>query len=61
MVLALNTINSDHNGAGYETSEREVLCQYIDDTLEEADIDVETLTARHGLSRYAITNRWRRW
>jgi hypothetical protein len=61
VVLALNAINDDHNGAAYETGEREALCQYIDDALEEAGIDVEALTARHGLSRYAITNQWRRW
>lgn len=61
VILGLNTVNDDHGGAGYETGEREALCQYIDDALEEAGIDVEALTARHGLSRYAITNRWRRW
>jgi hypothetical protein len=61
VVLALNMINDDHSGAAYETGEREVLCTYIDQTLGEAGIDVEALTARHGLSRYAITDRWRRW
>lgn len=61
VVLALNMINDDHKGAAYETSEREVLCTYIDQTLGEAGIDVQALTARHGLSRYAITDRWRRW
>jgi hypothetical protein len=61
VVLSLNTINDDHNGAGYETSEREMLCLYIDEVLAETGIDVEALTARHGLPRYAITDRWRRW
>jgi len=60
-VLSLNMINDDHSGAGYETSEREMLCLYIDEVLTEAGIDVEALTARHGLSRYAITDRWRQW
>lgn len=61
VVLSLNAINDDHNGSGYETSEREMLCHYIDETLTEAGIDVEALTTRHGLSRYAITDRWRQW
>ena len=40
---------------GYETGEREQLCLYIDQALAEAGVDVEALTARHGLSRYART------
>jgi len=61
VVLALNTINDDHGGAAYETGEREQLCRYIDDTIEESDVDVVALTARHGLSRWALTDQWRRW
>ena len=61
VVLSLNTINNDHNGAAYETGEREQLCQYIDDTLTEAGIDLEALTSRCGISRYAITDQWRKW
>jgi hypothetical protein len=61
VVLALNAINDDHHGAAYETGEREVLCTYIDGTLADAGVDVAALAARHGLSRYEITDRWRRW
>lgn len=61
LVLTLNVINDDHKGAAYETDEREALCKYIDQMLDEAGVDVEALAARHGLSRYAITDRWRRW
>jgi hypothetical protein len=61
LVLALNTINDDYGGAAYETGEREELCQYIDETIEESGVDVAALTARHGLSRWALTDRWRRW
>jgi hypothetical protein len=61
VIVVLNTVNDTHDGAGYETAEREALCDYVDGTLEEAGIDVEALAARHGLSRYAITDRWRRW
>ncbi len=33
VVLALNAVNDEHNGAGYET------CKYIDQTLTKASID----------------------
>jgi hypothetical protein len=29
--------------------------------LTEAGIDVEALTSRRGISRYAITDQWRKW
>lgn len=61
VVLALNAVNDAHGGSAYETGEREALCLYIDGTLGDAGIDVAALAARHGLSRYAITDRWRRW
>jgi hypothetical protein len=61
VILALNTVNAERDGTGYETGEREALCLCIDGALEEAGVDVAALAARHGLSRYAITDRWRRW
>ncbi|WP_330348978.1 hypothetical protein [Streptomyces sp. NBC_00582] len=61
VVLALNGINEDHDGAGYETEEREELCLYIDQTLAEHGIDVLTLAARRGISRTEITDDWRDW
>ena len=61
VVLALNDVNRSYNGAAYETSEREALCLFIDQSLEEVGIDVTALTSRYGLSRYEITDRWRRW
>ena len=60
-LCSLNAINDDHNGPGYETSERGMLCHYIDEIRTAAGIDVEALATRHGLSRYAITDRWRQW
>ncbi|MGW6900536.1 hypothetical protein ACWGF2_28590 [Streptomyces sp. NPDC054919] len=59
VVLDLNAINDQHDGAGYETGEREELCQYIDQALTDRGIDVPALTARHGLGRYEITDKWR--
>jgi hypothetical protein len=61
VVLALNSVNKDHQGAAYETSEREAPCRYIDESLSEAGVDVTSLAARSGLSRYEITDQWRRW
>lgn len=61
VVLVLNEINEDHDGAGYETMEREELCRYIDQTLMEHGIDVPALAARRGTSRTEITDDWRDW
>ncbi|MGI8450287.1 MAG: hypothetical protein ACR2MP_24550 [Streptosporangiaceae bacterium] len=46
LVLALNQINAQHGGAGYETDEREELCDYIDASPSESGINVEALAAR---------------
>ncbi|MFE7562459.1 hypothetical protein [Kitasatospora sp. NPDC057500] len=61
VVLELNRVNEAHDGAAYETDERELLCAYIDDTLVAAGVDVEALTERQGLGRHEITDRWREW
>ncbi len=61
VVLALNAVNEEHDEAGYETGERELLCAYIDETLTEAGIDVAALAKRHGMGRYEITDKWREW
>ncbi|MFJ5278192.1 hypothetical protein [Streptomyces parvulus] len=61
VILVLNGINEDHDGAGYETQEREELCLYIDHALAEHGIDVPALVARRGISRTEITDDWRDW
>jgi len=64
VVLALNKINEQHVRAGqlgYETGEREELCEYIDASLGESGIDVGALTARNGIGRWEITDTWRDW
>ena len=43
LILTLNQINAQHGGAGYETDEREELCDYIDASLSESCIDIEAL------------------
>ncbi|TQJ85238.1 hypothetical protein [Streptomyces sp. SLBN-31] len=61
VVLALNTVNEQSETDTFDTDEREQLCLFIDAVLTEQGIDVEELAVRRGLSRYAITDRWRRW
>ncbi|RAJ82795.1 hypothetical protein K377_03845 [Streptomyces sp. PsTaAH-137] len=61
VVLALNAVNDEHGGDAYETGEREQLCDFIDEALTEQGIDVVALTARQGLGRYQLTDRWRDW
>ncbi|MES5821626.1 hypothetical protein [Streptomyces sp. RG80] len=61
VVLALNAVNDANNGSAFETGEREELCDYIDEALTEHGVDVVALTARHGLGRYQLTDKWRKW
>jgi hypothetical protein len=61
VILALNAVNEAHNGNAFETDEREELCDYIDGSLTEHGVDVVALTARRGLGRYQLTDKWRKW
>ncbi|MFD0316317.1 hypothetical protein [Streptomyces flavalbus] len=61
VVLALNAVDDAHNGSAFETVEREELCDYIDESLTGHGVDVVALTARHGLGRYQLTDKWRKW
>ncbi|MBB5874501.1 hypothetical protein F4553_007935 [Allocatelliglobosispora scoriae] len=61
VVLKLNDINDEHDGAAYETGEREQLCEYIDGFLGESGIDVEALAGRQGFGRWELTDEWRDW
>jgi hypothetical protein len=46
---------------GYETGEREKLCDYIDATLTESGLDTASLEARNGMQRWELTDNWRAW
>lgn len=59
VVLSLNAVNEAHSESAYETDEREQLCEFIDQSLTEHGVDIVALTARHGLGRYQITDKWR--
>ncbi|GGR68079.1 hypothetical protein GCM10010169_09710 [Micromonospora fulviviridis] len=59
VVMALNAIDEEHGRI--ETGEREKLCEYIDDVLTDAGIDVEGLTSRRDMERTELTDDWRDW
>ncbi|MFI0503310.1 hypothetical protein ACH3WN_10645 [Streptomyces albogriseolus] len=61
VVLALNAVSKAHDERAFGTDEREQLCAYIDEALTEQGVDVAALTARHGLGRHELTDRWRTW
>ncbi|MEV7340638.1 hypothetical protein [Streptomyces sp. NPDC093544] len=61
VVPALNAVNAAHNESTYETDEREQLCDFIDQSLTDHGIDIVALAAWHGLGRYQITDKWRKW
>ena len=64
LVLTLNEINQQHVRAGltgYETDEREQLCDYIDASLEDSGFDLAALEVRNGIGRGEIADRWRNW
>ncbi|MDQ0600810.1 hypothetical protein QF037_005155 [Streptomyces canus] len=61
VVLALDAVDDADNGGAFETDEREELCDYIDESLTEHGVDVVALTARHGLGRCRLTDKWRKW
>jgi hypothetical protein len=60
-VKALNAVNIRYDEAAYETGERELLCAYIEDVLDDAGIDVDALAGRHRMTRHEITDEWRGW
>lgn len=64
VVLALNKVNRenrDHGRIGYETGEREQLCEFIELTLAEARVDVDGYADRFRIARHELTDEWREW
>ena len=61
LVLTLNKINDEHvrsGKTGYETDERDELCDYINASLQQAGIDVQALETRHGAQRGDLAGKW---
>jgi hypothetical protein len=61
VVLALNAIQEQFNGDAYATGERELLCDYIDQTLTEAGVDLDDVARRQHVPRTELTDEWRTW
>ncbi|MFE7120259.1 hypothetical protein ACFU99_33030 [Streptomyces sp. NPDC057654] len=63
VVVALNDIDEDggHGGSGFDTVDREDLCDYIYVVLAERGIDVPALAVRNGMEPHEITDAWREW
>ncbi|MFF2847098.1 hypothetical protein ACFVT5_12265 [Streptomyces sp. NPDC058001] len=61
VVVTLNGINEAHGGSGFETGEREELCDYIHRTLTGHGIDIPALAERNGMGAHEITDKWRDW
>ena len=57
VVVGLN----DADDGSIETTTREELCEYIDEVLVAAGVDVDALTARRGCDRAELTDEWRDW
>jgi hypothetical protein len=59
VVLSLNTVSE--RWELIETGEREELCQYIDDVLTAAGVDLSAVASRSGIDRSEVTDEWREW
>jgi hypothetical protein len=60
VVLMLNEAHREFSDA-FETPERDLLCQYIDEVFTEAGIDLDVVARHRGLLRRDLTDEWRTW
>jgi hypothetical protein len=56
VVCALNVVDGH-----IDTITREELCEYIDDIVTAAGVDVDALTTRRGREASELTDEWRDW
>jgi hypothetical protein len=61
MVFALNSLDHDYGGEAITTSERDLLCAYLDEVLTEVGLDVGAICRRRGVSRGELADEWRTW
>jgi hypothetical protein len=59
VVEALNDVNGDYNA--FDEYDRAELCDFIDESLAEAGIDLDGLAERSGVARSTLTDEWRDW
>ena len=60
-VLALNEINESGCGGGFDSGERELLCNYIDEIIIRHGVDIDALANSQNVERYELTDEWRDW
>ena len=60
-VLALNEINESGCGGGFDSDERDRLCDYIDAIIIRHGIDIDALARSQNVERYELTDEWRDW
>jgi hypothetical protein len=60
-VVALNALNEKYLGDAIATDARDRICEYIDDTISAAGVDLDALCERQGVARGELTDRWRTW
>ncbi|CNE94742.1 Uncharacterised protein [Mycobacterium tuberculosis] len=61
LVIELNRIHLDFDEDAISTDGRELICDYIDQMIISAGIDLEAVAKRRGTTRRDITDEWRRW
>jgi hypothetical protein len=60
-VLTLNALQEEFDGDAIATGERDLICEYIDNVITEAGVDLDALCVRRGISRDELTDDWRIW
>jgi phosphomannomutase len=61
LVITLNEINDDFDGAVIETGEREEFCEFIDQVVLAHGIDIGALAAANDCDPAELTDQWRDW
>jgi hypothetical protein len=61
LVEALNVLHHEFADDLIATQERDEMCEYIDDALVDAGVDVDALCRRVGVERDELTDDWRHW
>ena len=61
LVVALNEINADYDYAVIETGEREQLCQFVEDVIDESSVDIGDFANHLGCEKCEVTDQWRDW
>lgn len=61
LVIALNDVNEEYDHAVIETGEREQLCQFMEDVINDSKVDLEEFATHLGCEQDEVTDQWRDW